>query len=215
MASNHDDVIRKRYPHYWPFVGESTGDRWIPSQGASNGELPCFPCPFTHSFRCTVVWPPVVATSRDTAPVADMCFNSCSSEAIVCNLEWQIGDYISWWRHQMKTFSALLAICAGNSPFTGEFSAQGSVTRSFDVFFDLRLNKRLNKQWWGWWFETPSCPLWRYCIDKVFPISCRAQLSVDITRSCYFPNHFSTRPTDCPFGWRLVFSWGEFEFRFG
>ena len=30
------------------------------------------------------------------------------------------------------------------------------VTRSFDVFSDLRLNKRLNKQSWGWWFETPS-----------------------------------------------------------
>ena len=37
----------------------------------------------------------------------------------------------------MKTFSALLAICAGNSPVTGEFPAQRSVTQSFDVFFDL------------------------------------------------------------------------------
>ena len=42
----------------------------------------------------------------------------------------------------METFSALLAICAGNSPVPGEFSAQRPVTRSFDVFFDLRLNKR-------------------------------------------------------------------------
>ena len=41
----------------------------------------------------------------------------------------------------METFSALLAICAGNSPVTGEFSAQRPVTWSFDVFFDLRLNK--------------------------------------------------------------------------
>ena len=40
----------------------------------------------------------------------------------------------------METFSALLAICAGNSPVTGEFPAQSPVTRSFDVFFDLRLN---------------------------------------------------------------------------
>ena len=65
-----------------------------------------------------------------------------------------------WWRHQMETFSALLAICAGNSPVPGEFPAQRPVTRSFDVFFDLRLNKRLSKQSWGWRFETPSCPLW-------------------------------------------------------
>ena len=62
----------------------------------------------------------------------------------------------------METFSALLAICAGNSPDPGEFPAQRPVTRSFDVFFDLRPNKRLSKQWWGCWFETPSCPLWRH-----------------------------------------------------
>ena len=43
----------------------------------------------------------------------------------------------------METFSALLAICAGNSPDPGEFHAQRPVTRSFDIFFDLRLNKWL------------------------------------------------------------------------
>ena len=47
-------------------------------------------------------------------------------------------------------------------PVTGEFPAQRPVTRSFDVFFDLRLNERLSKQSWGWWFETPLRPLWRY-----------------------------------------------------
>ena len=52
---------------------------------------------------------------------------------------------ISWWRHQMETFSALLALCAGNSPVHGEFPTQRPVTRSFDVFLDLRLNKRLSK----------------------------------------------------------------------
>ena len=45
----------------------------------------------------------------------------------------------------METFSALLAICAGNSPVTGEFPAQRPVMWSFDVFFDLRLNKRQYK----------------------------------------------------------------------
>ena len=47
----------------------------------------------------------------------------------------------------------------------GEFPTQRPVTRSFDVFFDLRLNKRLSKQPWGWWFETPSWSLWRQCND--------------------------------------------------
>ena len=68
-----------------------------------------------------------------------------------------------WWRHQMETFSTLLAICAGNSPVTGESPAQRPVTRSFDVFFDLRLNKRLSKRSWGWWIGTLSSPLWRHC----------------------------------------------------
>ena len=40
----------------------------------------------------------------------------------------------------METFSALLAICAGNSPVPVNSMQQGPVTRSFDVFFDLRLN---------------------------------------------------------------------------
>ena len=69
----------------------------------------------------------------------------------------------AWWRHQMETFSALLALCAGNSPVTGEFPTQRPVTRSFDVFFDLRLNKPLSKHSWGWWFETPSRSLWHHC----------------------------------------------------
>ena len=47
----------------------------------------------------------------------------------------------TWWRHQIETFYASLAICARNSPVTGEFHTHRPVTRSFDVFFDLRLNK--------------------------------------------------------------------------
>ena len=69
----------------------------------------------------------------------------------------------SWWLHQMETFFALLAICAGNSPITGEFRAQWPVTLSFDIFFDLCLNERLSKQSWGWWFETTLHPLWCHC----------------------------------------------------
>ena len=86
-----------------------------------------------------------------------------------CLVPWDQGpawalliSYWSWWRHQMETFSALLAICAGNSPVPGEFPAQRPVTRSFDVFFDLRLNKRLSKQSRDWWFETPAWSLWRH-----------------------------------------------------
>ena len=38
-----------------------------------------------------------------------------------------------WWRHQMKTFFALPALCEGNPPVTGGFPSQRPVTRSFDV----------------------------------------------------------------------------------
>ena len=51
----------------------------------------------------------------------------------------------------------------------GEVPTQRTVTRSFDVFFDLHPNKRLSKQWWGWWFETQSCPLWRHRNDYILP----------------------------------------------
>ena len=78
------------------------------------------------------------------------------------NVIWDRPIDFAWWRHQMETFSTLLAVCVGNSPILGEFPAQRPVTRSFDVFFDLRLNKRLSKQSRGWWFETLSCPLWRH-----------------------------------------------------
>ena len=50
-------------------------------------------------------------------------------------------DYICipWWRHQMETFSALLAICAGNSPVPAQR-----------------------------WFKTLSCPLWRHYTDPAW-----------------------------------------------
>ena len=76
---------------------------------------------------------------------------------------WDRRCSTSWWRHQMEPFSGLLALCAGNSPVTGEFPAQRPVTRSFNAFLDLRITKRLGKQSWGWWFGTPFCSLWRQC----------------------------------------------------
>ena len=67
--------------------------------------------------------------------------------------------FATWWRHQWKYFPR-------SWPFVrGIHRWQRPVTRSFDVF-DLRLNKPLSKQSWGWWFETPSRPLWRYCSES-------------------------------------------------
>ena len=76
--------------------------------------------------------------------------------------EYSTSAELSWWRHQMETFSALLAICAGNSPVPGEFPTQRPVTRSVDAYFELCPDKRLSKQPWGWWFETRPHSLWRH-----------------------------------------------------
>ena len=86
----------------------------------------------------------------------------------------------------METFSTLLALCEGNSPVTGEFPSQRPVTRSFDVFFGLRLNKCLSKPSRRWWFETPSCSLWRHSNDGLVPntwqiITC----TDDVTYNCH------------------------------
>ena len=95
--------------------------------------------------------------SSHTDPEVNMIIIKCNFMTDIENIPedrfmcswWRCSweDNIStWWRHQMETFSALLAICAGNSPVTGELAAQRPVTQSFDVFFDLRLNKRPSKQ---------------------------------------------------------------------
>ena len=61
----------------------------------------------------------------------------------------------------------------------GEFTGYWWIPRTkasdaeFDVFFDICLNKRMNKQWWGWWFETPSCPLWRHCNVEINSVRTR------------------------------------------
>ena len=71
--------------------------------------------------------------------------------------------HLLWWRHQMEKNSRVTGPLYGDSPVTAEFPAQRPVTRSFGIFFDLRLNKPLSEHSWDWWFETPSCPLWRHC----------------------------------------------------
>ena len=97
----------------------------------------------------------------------------------------------------METFSALLAICAGNSPVACEFPTQRPVTRGFDVFFDMRLNEWLSKQSWGWWFETPSRPLWRHSNAFISngPIQSVYNINPDNIALIYNPQHTMCKPT--------------------
>ena len=91
----------------------------------------------------------------------------------------------SWNGNIFRVTGHLCGECTG----PGDFPAQRPVTRSLDVFFDMRLNKRLSKQSWGWWFETPSLPFWRY-------------RNVDV--ETWLPK----RPTHCPVC--LVLAFGEY-----
>ena len=75
----------------------------------------------------------------------------------------------------------------------GEFPAQRPVTRSFDVFFDLRLNKRLSKQSWGWWFETPPWSLWRQCNADHGQIDMASFMTVKC-RENFSPHHWPCLP---------------------
>ena len=133
------EVIIK-LPHYFPSV------RWIAPTG-------CFFGLSYHNASSRLV----TYLSVGTKPLHEVIMISYQLHSMN-RPQW------TWWRHQMETFSALLAICLSNSSVTGGFPPQRPVTRSFVVFFDLRLNKRLHKQSWGWWFETPLRPLWRHCM---------------------------------------------------
>ena len=126
------------------------------------------------------IWTSNTPTTNQENLVNSQCIrHSFKIQYIHASCTW-FAHRCAWWRHQMETFSALLAICVGNSPVPGEFPAQRPVTRSFDVFFDLRQIKRLNKQSWGWWFETLSRPVWRHS-NGLIVVHCLSNLPISFT----------------------------------
>ena len=99
--------------------------------------------------------------------------------------------HAAWWRHQMETFSALLAICAGN---TCEFPAQRPVTRSFDIFFiwawmNSWVNNRdagdLRRHHANYGFTVMDAMAWKrfpHCfVNDGFPHKGQVKLSFDIS----------------------------------
>ena len=93
--------------------------------------------------------------------------------------EFLLRRNLGWWKNFLSfaiyviySFNKISVIMMTSSnenifrvtgPLCGEFPSQRPVSRKFDVFLDLCLNKRLSKHSWGWWFETPSRPLWSQC----------------------------------------------------
>ena len=103
---------------------------------------------------------------RQHTPKKKVAMENISGYIYVTRLEPTIEVFLT--RRAMMTssngniFRVTGPLC-GEFTGPGEFPTQRPVTRSFDVFLDLRLNKRLSKQPWGWWFETPSWSLLRQC----------------------------------------------------
>ena len=148
----HDGVVKwKHFPRYWP-VGRRIHRSPVnsPQKGQWRGALA-----FSMICAWTNGWVNNQGAMFETPSrhydVTSLGYN-CSSEEIwfarICtycpyltethNFRTIYGHGMDpWWRHQMDTFSALLALCAGKSPATGEFLSQRPVRRSFEVFSDL------------------------------------------------------------------------------
>ena len=121
IFSTNFDLIEAIYNNVTRFNGNKIWISWNTNSNVISNNIKMFIFVFSKTpatFTCKLSW------------------NKMSPEWISSH-RW----ITTWWRHQMELFSALLAICAGNSSVP-----QRPVTRSFDVFFDLRLNKRLSKQ---------------------------------------------------------------------
>ena len=144
----HDDVIKwKHFPRYWLTVREI--DRWIPLTMASHAELWCFLWSAPEQTIEQTIEPLVIWDAIELIMTSLQCGVHVRSTSVnVKNTTHLDGVdqgtsqlWYTWWRHQMGTISASLALCAGNSPAPGEFPAQRPVMRSFDIFFDLRQKK--------------------------------------------------------------------------
>ena len=104
-------------------------------------------------------------------------------------LSFHHDDVIKW-----KHFRVTGHLCG---EFTGHRWIPRTKASEAELWWFL-LNKRLSKQWWGWWLETPSRPLWRHCNNEQYAIckTAHADLNVAVTsRECYgVSNH---RQLDC------------------
>ena len=115
------------------------------------------PCTMTHSY--------VVCMAQENwvlyLPILYHVYVDLRSTSGRCLVRQNIMTSSNW-----NIFRVTGHLCG---EFTGDrwIPAQRPVTRSFDVFFDLRLYKRLSKQSWGWWFETSSRPLRRHSNEKL------------------------------------------------
>ena len=78
--------------------------------------------PETNTLSSTIRW------LTNSSAKNSVIFSDLNVKPMVIPFNWlnshmevNWSGYNTWWRQQMETFSALLALCAGNSPVPGEF----------------------------------------------------------------------------------------------
>ena len=83
--------------------------------------------------------------------------------AIAVYHAYKLHDDIIKWKHFPRYWAFVRGIHRSpvNSPHKGQW--RGVLMFSLHLRLRLRQNKRYSKQWWDWWFETPSHPLWCHC----------------------------------------------------
>ena len=154
-SPRHDDVTKlKHFPRYWAFVKGI--HRWpvdSPHKGQWGVTMICafLSCAHEQMVEPTVDMPVIwdamslIVTSlsweTERTPTTQdismrrLCYlcvtriaNQKISLQILVRVRHATGvvDGNSWWRHQMETFAALLALCAGNSPVPGNSSVPGN-----------------------------------------------------------------------------------------
>ena len=115
------------------------------------------------------MWPPAALGTQLDSRLSN--YWGIQSASIACRIEWEDRHGSAWSRVTKELGSHrrcdMMTSSNGNIfRVTGEFPSQRSVTRSFDVFFDLHQNKRLGKQSIRRWIEMPSRSLLRHCNES-------------------------------------------------
>ena len=107
-------------------------------------------------------------TQNDLCPMAHLWWVVMWVQVLICVQEW--NSVVSGWRHQMETFSALLAMCAGNSPHKGQWcgalmfslicvwingwvnNREAGDLRRYRAHYDVIVMMSFpNRNDWSWW----------------------------------------------------------------
>ena len=136
MTSSNGTIFR----YTGPLCGEFTGHRWIPLTKAVTRSSGVFIDLRLNKLLSKQSWGwwfetcnvAICAMPTDDKKLLIKCLYAIQNvEALepcaLCSGRWlpvSLILLITSWCHQMEPFSAILAICAGNSPDTGEFPSQ-------------------------------------------------------------------------------------------